>query len=90
MILKRNEFSCFQVEELQQELSDLQPRFEQMMVEIDTKKEAISQLQAQRSSNMSQYKQMESKLFDLKYKVDLCHDEYEEAMSADNDKVSSE
>ena len=33
---------------------------------------------------------MESKLFDLKYKVDLCHDEYEEAMSADNDKVSSE
>ena len=61
-----------------------------MMVEIDTKKEAISQLQTQRSSNMSQYKQMESKLFDLKYKVDLCHDEYEEAMSADNDKVSSE
>ena len=74
---------------MQQELSDLQPRFEQMSGEIETKKEAVFQLQAQRSSNMGHYKQMESKLYDLKNNLDECQEEYDSAMATDNDRIAS-
>ena len=60
-----------------------------MSGEIETKKEAVSQLQAQRSSNMAHFKQMESKLYDLKNNLDECQDEYDSAMATDNDRIAS-
>ena len=70
-------------------MSDLQPRFQQMSGEIETKKETVSELQAQRSSNMTQYKLTESKLSELKNNLDQCQITYDDAMAPDNDKVSS-
>ena len=70
-------------------MSDLQPRFQQMSGEIETKKETVSELQAQRSSNMTQYKLTESKLSELKNNLDQSQITYDDAMAPDNDKVSS-
>ena len=56
---------------------------------IETKKEAVSQLQTQRALNMSHYKQMGDKLFELKSNLDQFQDEYDDAMATDTDKVSS-
>ena len=70
-------------------MSDLQPRFQQMSGEIETKKETVSELQAQRSSNMTQYKLTESKLSELKNNLDQSQVAYDDAMAPDNDKVSS-
>ena len=60
-----------------------------MSGEIETKKETVSELQAQRSSNMTQYKLTESKLSELKNNLDQSQITYDDAMAPDNDKVSS-
>lgn len=89
-VLAKMETISTQVDELHQELSDLQPRLEQINCDIESKREMISQLVAQKTAGLSSYKQEEAKLATLKENLDKLQDELDSKMAADNDRISSQ
>lgn len=74
---------------MHQELTDLQPRLEQMTTEIESKREMIAQVVTQRTSGLATFKQDEASITELKATVEQCQEDYEEQMASVNDKMSS-
>ena len=64
------------------------PRFEQINAEIEARKEAATQLSAQRATGLSAHKEAEARISTLKTSLDSLQTEYDAKMKEDTEKVA--